>query len=235
MATLNFPSPFNDKLAPFTDKYIGNLNAAALLAATLRIESSWGSNVKDRPEASYAPGGRNYDAALYIAYGVLATASIGPFQFMLPTAREFGFMGHPNELRNVDVALPLAVKLYQKRFAGKGTTPQQAYKAYNGGNINSTAVPLERQQRFANFYNLSLATVNSYLKQLKGESVAPTPTPVTPAPVTPTTYPNNILPFVPKKPITPVKKTISKAVIITGVLFAVGAVLYFAFREKQNA
>lgn len=142
----------------FAGNAIAGLDAAALLYATAKTESSLGANVTPRFERAYAPGGFLYKGSklqrdLYAKYGRLAASSVGPFQIMPVVAYELGFRGHPKELNNVFTAAPIVLKYYVARFARKGgKTPQEAYRAYNGGNIRAT-IPASNLERFMRAWN----------------------------------------------------------------------------------
>lgn len=247
MASLNFPAPYNKILEPSVNRMFGPLNVAAVLAATLRIESNWGTNIKPRFEPSYAPGGSNYEKnkANYALYGELAASSIGPLQFMLLTAQELDFTGHPNELNDINIALPLAINLYIKRFVKKGgVTPQQAYRAYNAGNIYAAPYKLgtvkykgflERLNRFAGYYYEELEKVKNYLSSIKPIPFPPQEVPIQQPQEVPVNGKIVQFPVKPKpKSIVPqiiTKKNIPAILIVLGFV-VLGVVVYISQKEE---
>lgn len=115
-------------------------NETNLLRAIADIESTYGVNSNPRHEPAYCRGGKYFDGLLTQLYGCAAHCSYGPWQVMYPTACELGFIGTPEEMANPETNCLYAVRYLNAR-AAKATSIEQIARSYNGGSINSTAVP----------------------------------------------------------------------------------------------
>lgn len=132
----------------FSGEKIGGLDAAALLYATWIAESGGVANPPQRYESSYDTGGRyaregdprtDQQRFLLSKYGRAAAMSWGPFQIMPVVAWELGYKYAPSAFNDPTLAAQVVLANYRKRFAAPGgTTPEEAYDAYNSGTYRDT-------------------------------------------------------------------------------------------------
>lgn len=144
----------------FSGEKIGGLDAAALLYATWIAESGDTADPRERYEKAYDVGGvyskNKLQAELLARYGADAARSWGPFQIMPVVAWELGYRYAPGAFKDAHLAAQVVLAYYRKRFAAAGgTTPEQAYAAYNGGNIGAVSNPVVQKHtaRFMGAWN----------------------------------------------------------------------------------
>jgi hypothetical protein len=157
---LLFPEVFvvDDTLEP-VDKQI-------FLAAFSLNESSGGYNKTPKFEAIYAPGGRYFNRStlqqgLYENYGEEACKSYSSFQIMLLIYHELGFTdANPDNAGDDSYALPVAIKLFNKRVFKDGKAKDINFlgmsgDSYNSGNWKDKNVPQEYLKRLIKHYHMA--------------------------------------------------------------------------------
>ncbi|MCE5247950.1 hypothetical protein LLG88_13635 [bacterium] len=130
-------------------------DGALVLWAFAAVESSYGRDRGvPRHERAYAPGGVMYRQSaavrdLYARFGPGAACSYGTWQMMFPTARELGFNGPPEALKDDAVLAPLVCRFLVR---SQGGTLENAADAYNSGSWRDTCVPLDYVAKIVRAY-----------------------------------------------------------------------------------
>jgi len=145
------------------------VDGATLLWAISGIESSHGRDrLHARQESNYSPGGLFYARSVDLqqswkTHGVLAACSFGSWQVLYQVARELGFKGQPEELKDDRICCAMATVLILERLIRKqgAKTLTEVLDSFNSGSHRDACVPLAYIRNGTHLYLEGLPYVNS--------------------------------------------------------------------------
>lgn len=145
------------KLALNFQTTVEGLDKAKFLMAVAGVESSYGKNLGPRVEPGYSPGGMYFNNPglqdAYKKYGSDASASWGPWQILYIAARELGYAGVPEALKDPEISGPFVVAKFNRISRNGANSVERLLTAWNTGSWKKGATPLEYIAQFWNYYN----------------------------------------------------------------------------------